>query len=107
MTTTQMQAWLDQEDSRVANMIRRYGWSVEYVFGGPCGGPCCDGGTDDSDGAGGPPFAYTIGLFGLGHPELLILGVPMETACGVLNELGQRVRDEANLVPGQLLTFDG
>lgn len=38
-----------------------------------------------------PPFAYTTGLFGLAHPELLIVGVDPQTAAGVLNDLGNRV----------------
>ena len=52
------------------------------------------------------PFGYTIGLFGLGHPELLILGSDRDTACGVLNHVGGRIRDGQDLVAGELLTFD-
>lgn len=98
--TVQTQAWLDQEDARVAAMIRQYGWSVECVNSGTCSHPGCGGESD------GLPFAYTIGLFGMGHPELLILGTTVATAMGVLNTLGERVRAGENLVPGQLLTFD-
>lgn len=96
----QTQAWLDQEDARITKTIRRHGWAIEYVSGDACSHPDCDG--CDAD---GPPFAYTIGLFGLGHPELLILGVPPGTAAGVLNDLGARVRTGANLLPGELITF--
>ena len=52
------------------------------------------------------PFAYTIGLFGLAHPELLIVGADMETSAGVLNDLGDRIREGAALLPGQLITFE-
>ena len=62
--------------------------------------PGCDGGKLT-----GPPFAYTVGLFGLGHPELLVIGAPMNMAYGVINDLGGRIRDGQDLVPGQLLTF--
>ncbi|HEX7835794.1 MAG TPA: DUF4262 domain-containing protein, partial [Pseudolysinimonas sp.] len=51
-------------------------------------------------------FAYTVGLFGAGHPELLILGVPPGTASGVLNDVARRVREGRVLIPGELLTFD-
>lgn len=101
MTDVQTQAWLDQEDTRVAQTIRRSGWFIQYVFSGHRAAPGCVGGHDE-----GPPFAYTVGLFGLGHPELLILGVSPATASGVLNTLGERVRAGADLVPGQLITFE-
>jgi Domain of unknown function (DUF4262) len=35
------------------------------------------------------------------------LGVPQETAGGVLNELGERIRAGEDLLPGQLITFRG
>ena len=83
----QTQAWLDQDDSRMAAMIREHGWSIEYVGGDECSRPGCEcPRTDD------PPFAYTVGLFGMAHPELLVFGVPPGTAAGVLNDLGERVR---------------
>jgi hypothetical protein len=40
-------------------MIQRFGHSVEYVIG-----------TKERQ----PSFAYTIGLFAYGHPELLVFG---------------------------------
>lgn len=96
-----MEAWSDQEDARVAATVRRYGWFIQYVGGGSCSAPgCC---SPDSD---GPAFAYTVGLFGLSHPELLIFGVPPDTAAGVLNTLGSRVRDGEALLPGQLIEFE-
>ena len=96
MNSTSTTAWLDQEDRDVAEKIRRHGVYIEYVIGcacGECGEP--------------PPFAYSVGLFGLGHPELLIFGVPPVTAAGVINNLFTRIRDRgADLVPGELLTFE-
>ena len=96
------QAWLDQEDARITSVIRRHGWAVEYIGGGCCSVPGCDGGEDDD----GAPFAYTVGLFGLGHPELLVFGLGPETACGLLNTLGERVGDDQAILPGRLLTFE-
>lgn len=92
MTDPQIQAWLDQEDARVAHTIRRYGVHLEFVAGGGFGPP--------------PTFAYTVGLFGLGHPELVVCGVDAETAHGLLNDLADRVRAGENFIPGQLLAFD-
>jgi hypothetical protein len=87
-------------DARLTTLIRRYGWAVQYVVGDVCGVIGCD-----CPQAGEPAFGYTIGLFGLGHPELLILGVPRPTAMGVLNNLGKRVQAGDTLVAGELITF--
>lgn len=96
-----IQAWLDQEDARMKSVIRKHGWAIEYIGGGCCSFPGCDGGEKlDS------PFAYTVGLFGMGHPELLAFGLDPETADLLLNELGDRVRNDQPLIPGQLLVLD-
>lgn len=97
-----IQAWLDQEDARMKSVIRRHGWAIEYIGGSCCSVRGCDGGDDD-----GPPFAYTVGLFGLGHEELLVFGLDPETTHRLLNDLGNRVRADEALVPGQVLGFDG
>jgi hypothetical protein len=95
-------AWLDQEDAHIGTIIRRYGWFIQYVYGDPvCTEPGCSCSDQDS-----VPFAYTVGLFGMNHPELLIFGVSQETAGGVLNELGDRIRAGEDLLPGQLVTFE-
>lgn len=88
------QAWLDQEDRHVAETIRRHGCHITAVIGCTCG-RCDDG----------PSFAYTTGLFGLGHPELLTFGLNQQTTSGLLNELYRQVKSGSDLVPGQLLTF--
>lgn len=100
MVDTKTLAWLDQEDTKVAQIIRRYGWLIQYVSNDECDHPECHTEPD-----GGTPFAYTVGLFGLGHPELLILGVPRSAAMGILNDLGERIRSGEDLIPGQLITF--
>jgi Domain of unknown function (DUF4262) len=94
----QTQAWLDQEDAHTTAMIRRQGLYISYVGCAAAGCGCTD--------LGGPPFAYTVGLFGLSHPELLIFGVSPGTAGGVLNDLGERIRSGENLLPGSLVTLD-
>ncbi|MEP7192305.1 MAG: DUF4262 domain-containing protein [Actinomycetota bacterium] len=39
-------------------------------------------------GADTPAFAYTVGLAKLDHPELIIFGLSLQTAQGVLNSMG-------------------
>lgn len=97
---TGTQAWLDQHDAHIAAMIRRHGWYIAYIGGGSCSHPECDGEKSDE-----PAFAYTVGLFGLAHPELLIFGVEPETASGVLDGLGSEVRAGESILPGQMLGF--
>jgi hypothetical protein len=92
MTDSQLQAWLDQEDEHVAQTIRKYGLFIQLVSGDP--------------GDASPAFAYTVGLFGLGHPELVVLSMDTGSAGGLLNHLGERIRAGDNLVPGSLLSFD-
>ncbi|MGV8882438.1 MAG: DUF4262 domain-containing protein [Rhodoglobus sp.] len=84
-------AWLDQEDRRTIQIVRRHGWLVQSV-----------GGDGES-----PPFAYTVGLFGLGHPELIVFGLDYSSAAGLLNDLGEKVRENEDILPGQILLFPG
>ncbi len=97
-----IRAFYDQHDAHITDAVRRYGWFIQYVGGEVCATPGCSGESDSDE----PPFAYTVGLFGLRHPELLIVGVPPTTAVGVLNDLGGRILAGATLLPGELLTFD-
>lgn len=84
-------AWLDQQDRMVTQTVRRHGWVVQYVLG--------EGRR--------PSFAYTVGLFGLGHPELVVFGLDYQSAMGLLNTVGERVRKNEDIREGQVLSFDG
>jgi hypothetical protein len=88
-----IQAWLDQEDAKVTETIRRHGWMIMYVH--------------DCQDRAAPTFAYTVGLFGLKHPELLIFDVDQDTAAMVLNRIGDRVRHGTNLLPGRMIRVAG
>ena len=92
MTDPQTTAWLDQEDTHLAQLIRTHRWAVQYVF--PAG--------DDGD---GPPFGYTVGLFGLGHPELVVVGLGQDNTHAILQRVAALVADGRDLVAGELLTF--
>jgi hypothetical protein len=92
MTDPRTAAWLDQEDTHLAQLIRTHRWVVQYVF------PA----EDDGD---GPPFGYTVGLFGLGHPELVVVGLGHDDTHAILQRVAGLVAGGRDLVPGELLTF--
>ncbi|WP_218852278.1 DUF4262 domain-containing protein [Spelaeicoccus albus] len=83
----QLTAWHDQEDRHVSLTIRKHGCFVQSVLGE----------------ATRPPFAYTVGLFGMGHPELIIFGLDHESACHTLNWFFERIRGGTNLSPGEIV----
>src|SRR4028118_1619882 len=85
----QTTAWLDQEDAHLAAVIRRTRFAVQYV--GPGDLP-----TE-------PAFGYTIGLSGLGHPELVVVGLDAPATHALLAAVAGEVLDGRTLVPGELL----
>src|SRR5689334_18985943 len=54
-------------------LIREHGWAVQGVFDATSPGPS--------------GWVYTIGLEDLGHAELMIVGLPLDTAHGLLNRV--------------------
>jgi hypothetical protein len=86
-------ARLDQEDAHLAQVIRAHRWSVQYVGAG-----------DEPD---EPAFGYTIGLYGLGHPELVVVGLGPENTHGILDRAADMVAGGRDLVIGELLTWPG
>lgn len=100
-----LQQWLDQEDAWLRDTVRHGGWAVQAVFGEGCWGhPGCE--CAQPRGV-RPPLAYTVGLHGFEHPEIVVVGLCIDTAVAVLNDLGERVRAGQSLSPGDVLTFDG
>ncbi|AKU18545.1 DUF4262 domain-containing protein [Luteipulveratus mongoliensis] len=93
MNDLQEQAWLDQEDANVRDCVRTYGCFLTYVLAGRKE-------TSTS-------FCYTTGLFGIGHPELIVFGLSQATAGGLLNLCYARVRDGHDLMPGEIFSFAG
>ena len=84
-------AWLDQEDAHLAQAIRAHQWAVQYVGAG--------------DQPGEPPFGYTVGLYGLGHPELVVVGLDPASMHDILGRLAGEVRDGRDLVAGELIRW--
>lgn len=85
-------AWLDQEDRRTAEIVRTHGVYVQFI-----------GGDVESLRA---PFAYTVGLHGIGHPELLVVGIGPHASGMLLGDVAAQVRAGRVLTPGDLLSFD-
>ncbi|MCA9518371.1 MAG: DUF4262 domain-containing protein [Myxococcales bacterium] len=68
----------DDDDQKLLDDVAQVGWHLVLV-------------PEDAD---TPGWAYTIGLErSHGHPELVVFGLDLETAGGVLNLLGERIRD--------------
>lgn len=92
-----MRAAIDQKNARLTRAIRANGWMVQYVGGEGCQRPGCDCADETA-------FAYTIGLFGMGHPELLVLGMRIDPTMELLGDLCEQIRDGEQLVPGMPVT---
>ncbi|MGK5113857.1 DUF4262 domain-containing protein [Geodermatophilus sp. CPCC 205506] len=92
-TDPQTTAWLDQEDAHLAAVIRQHRWAVQYVGAG--------------DDPGEPAFGYTVGLFGLGHPELVVVGSSADQTHTLLDEVAAMVAGGRDLVPGEFVSWPG
>lgn len=115
MVTPAEVAYRDQFRTHTTWAIRRWGCMVQYVSDEiECS--CCKArgvnraarrarrGDRRRTGRSMPPFAYTIGLHGVGHPELLVFGIGFEPARRLLTRLAHEVRDHgAELVPGEVI----
>lgn len=127
-TDAAVRAYLAGEREMIAHHIDTHGVRVTYVGGGEDGEcECCRleaqaatnraerraadraerrAATKSRGSAKGPqplsvPFGYTTGLHGKGHPELVVLGLPMDLTAGLLNATAQQVLAGQQLVPGE------
>lgn len=94
-------AFFDQEDARVSDQIRRYGVSIQLIGGGECAVPGCCTPADER------PFAYTVGLFGIGHPELTVVGLDNASAGRALNAAARIVLAGGRIMPGVEVEIPG
>ncbi|WP_368496997.1 DUF4262 domain-containing protein [Herbiconiux sp. A18JL235] len=67
-------------------LIEKYGWAIRHVGEG-----------------GFPAFSYTVGLTSMGHPELVMVGLPFDAAQGFLNNMGADVRDGSRFDAGSVV----
>lgn len=98
-------AWLDQEDAWMRNTVRKNGWAITYVGNEGCTYPGCECGAEAD--ATDTVFGYTVGLHGLGQPELVLYGCDPGTTSLVLNTLGRWIRDGGQPRCGVDHTIDG
>jgi hypothetical protein len=87
-----LQQWLDQDNAWFRETIRRYGWAIQAVH---------------SDWPSSPSFAYTVGLTGFDHPEIVVFGLATVSSRRLLNELGEKVRTGSMLRDGDVIELPG
>ncbi|MEO6789669.1 MAG: DUF4262 domain-containing protein [Ornithinibacter sp.] len=114
MLTPAEVAYLDQQRRQVSLGIRRHGCFVFYISDADC--ECCrvtDGNRADRRArarssrrsAASPPFAYTVGMHGVGHPEMLVFGLAQEASRTLLTGLAHGVREHSrDLTVGDLVS---
>ena len=76
---------------RVREDILEFGWSDMAIFP-----------TKDND---GPPFNYSVGFWLREHPEILIMGLTMETMHGLLGVIYEQVRSGTRFNPDTYYQF--
>lgn len=94
-------AFFDQENARLADQIRRFGVSIQMIGGGRCSEPGCCAPVSAR------PFAYTVGLFGIGHPELVVVGLDISESSRALNAAARSALDGHPIMPGVEMTVAG
>jgi hypothetical protein len=75
----------DDYFAHLLELIAEHGWAVQSVGGGELPGEV--------------PFAYTVGLSTLGHPELIMQGMPHPYAHHYLNDFGEEIRKGTKFLP--------
>ncbi|MDO5628073.1 MAG: DUF4262 domain-containing protein [Mobilicoccus sp.] len=113
-TTAAEVAYEDQMRRRMIDGIRRMGCWCTYVFGD---GDACEceecGELGPPPGAvvpsttPRPPFCYTTGLHGIGHPELIVHALSQSDSGHLLNVATQRVLRGSDFLPGEVVDLDG
>ncbi|MCK0112192.1 DUF4262 domain-containing protein [Ornithinimicrobium sp. F0845] len=115
-----LRAFEDRERSMITDHIRTHGVHLTYIStDGGC--DCCRelgeaapgssdtlaelvGGAEHLPARLSQPFCYTTGLYGVGHPELVVLGLPQDVSMALLNAVAHQVTGHRqDLVPGQLV----
>ena len=76
----------DDRERKVVSDIEEFGWHVAMI-------------PEDDE---GPSFAYSIGLFkNFGHPEIIIFGLGVEVLHGMINLIGEEVRQGRRFADGE------
>ena len=76
----------EDEDRDFVAGIEEHGWRVVLI-------------PEDEE---GPGFAYSVGLFRtFGHPEIILLGLDLDLMHGLIDNMGEDVRNGASFTPGR------
>src|SRR4051794_5666347 len=78
----------DQILAHLLALIREHGWAVRHVGAGLQHGEAA--------------FSYTVGLTAMGHPEVIVTGLPFDHAHTFLNNIGADVHAGGRFEPGLL-----
>jgi hypothetical protein len=79
---------LDEAQADLNDRKQRFGWALQGVEGAR-------------------PWAYSIGLTErFGHPELVMVGVPLDAAGAMVNRIGRRIAEGEDFLAGDRL-FEG
>jgi hypothetical protein len=81
---------IDEYLTYLLDLIDKHGWAIQNVMGGELPGEV--------------PFSYTVGLTTMGHPELIMKGMPHPYAPSYLNALGGLIRDGRRYQPNTTTT---
>ena len=85
MTQRKLPEPVDDCDRKLLSDIERVGWHILNIEG------------DDE----GPPYSFSVGFYHtLHHPEILIIGIPHETAVELLNTFGLLIKRGAKFKIG-------
>jgi Domain of unknown function (DUF4262) len=83
--------WERAQSARIMAAVRRGGWRLTFVE------------ADDER----PPFAYTIGLWSHGHPELVVFGLNPVASEPLLNAVAEQVVAGLRLSDGDVVQIAG
>jgi hypothetical protein len=77
----------DESDEKLLADIEKYGWHILGIL------------AEGEE----PEYSFTVGLYyQFSHPEILIMGLPANTAKKIINTIGALVKDGATFESGQV-----
>lgn len=88
---TEYQERMAALDKKVLDDIARVGWSDMGIF--------------PAKGQSGLPFNYTVGFKERDHPEVLIMGLDMQTMHGILGVVYNQIKSGTRFIPDTYYNF--
>jgi hypothetical protein len=79
----------DDFERELLETVRDYGWQVTMI-------------PEDEEGS---AFAFSVGFFEtLGHPEIILFGLRLETMHSLINHIGDKIKSGSRFEHGQVAT---